>query len=209
MSKSFFKPWVGPKYYQEGFNQKRLLILGESHYCDEELCVDCGKIENTRCASFTIDTVKKYLDYKNGRGPHESWMNTFTKFTNVMLGSDNSKENIEQFWNSIMFYNYVQKALTGSRKDPLKADFESSFEPFIEVLTDYKPDLVIVWGLRLWDSIPDKGEWGPDISKGKYWKIYYFNIANKKIPLLCIYHPSTSYFTDDARDYIEAAISMA
>lgn len=31
-----FKPWVGPKY-SEGLHGKKIMILGDSHYCKDEL----------------------------------------------------------------------------------------------------------------------------------------------------------------------------
>ena len=40
-SNIFFQPFVGKNYVNGGIFGKRIMILGESHYCDEE-CVDCG-----------------------------------------------------------------------------------------------------------------------------------------------------------------------
>lgn len=37
MSEINFKPWVGKKYLSEGYNGKRILVLGESHYCKDVL----------------------------------------------------------------------------------------------------------------------------------------------------------------------------
>ena len=34
MDNVVFIPWVGDYYFKEGYNNKKILILGESHYCD-------------------------------------------------------------------------------------------------------------------------------------------------------------------------------
>lgn len=33
MAKISFLPWIGEHYYKTGFAGKRILVLGESHYC--------------------------------------------------------------------------------------------------------------------------------------------------------------------------------
>ena len=33
MAKINFLPWIGEHYYKTGFAGKRILVLGESHYC--------------------------------------------------------------------------------------------------------------------------------------------------------------------------------
>ena len=37
----FFRPFVGASYAGGGLFGKRIMVLGESHYCDEG-CADCG-----------------------------------------------------------------------------------------------------------------------------------------------------------------------
>ena len=39
-NKPFFNPFVGSKALTEGFNGKRILVLGNSHYCG--YCEACG-----------------------------------------------------------------------------------------------------------------------------------------------------------------------
>lgn len=49
----FFQPFVGKHYADGGMFGKRILILGESHYCDEG-CADCGDCRLHReCMGFT------------------------------------------------------------------------------------------------------------------------------------------------------------
>ncbi len=49
----FFQPFVGMDYANGGIFGKRIMILGESHYCDES-CADCGDCRLHReCMGFT------------------------------------------------------------------------------------------------------------------------------------------------------------
>ncbi len=45
-SNIFFQPFVGKDYANGGIFGKRIMILGESHYCDES-CTDCGDCQST------------------------------------------------------------------------------------------------------------------------------------------------------------------
>lgn len=73
----FFQPFVGKHYADGGMFGKRIMILGESHYCDEE-CTDCGDCRLHReCMGFTQNVLADYLDETNER---QDWMRTFVKF---------------------------------------------------------------------------------------------------------------------------------
>jgi NTP pyrophosphatase (non-canonical NTP hydrolase) len=87
-----------------------------------------------------------FLDYKKGIGEVQSWMSTFTRFTNVFWGKQISNEELLAFWNCVTFYNYVQKAIIDSRTSPNEQDFEDSKIAFFEVLKEYKPEAVIGTG---------------------------------------------------------------
>ena len=52
-SNIFFQLFVGNDYANGGIFGKQIMILGESHYCDES-CVDCGDCRLHReCMGFT------------------------------------------------------------------------------------------------------------------------------------------------------------
>lgn len=62
----FFQPFVGKHYADGGMFGKRIMILGESHYCDEG-CTDCGDCRLHReCMGFTQNVLADYLDETNG-----------------------------------------------------------------------------------------------------------------------------------------------
>lgn len=195
LQSSFFHPWVGSNYNKHGFRNKKILVLGESHYCGEG-CDTCGLISETKCNNFTSRVVEEYLAYKRGNAKHKHWMNTFTRFANVLNGEQLELDNSLNFWNSILFYNYIQKALDGPRMPPTETDFKNSEVAFIELLEKHKPDLIIVWGERLWNRLPSGGYWGNQVLDSND-KLYYYKISTKDIPAYSIYHPSSSAFSYD------------
>jgi hypothetical protein len=200
-----FTPWVGEGYAENGYNGKKILVLGESHYCGD--CDSC-KMPKDKC-SITINVITEYLNYKNGKGEFANCMNTYTKFTNVFFGEKCGNETVNNFWNSIIFYNYVQKSVEGARESPTQQMFQESEAAFFEILNEYNPDIIIVWGERLWNNLPGNGYWAEnyvlDESGGKF---YYYKGKTKNIPAYRIYHPSTSYFNYEHTKYLKEVMSL-
>lgn len=204
----FFHPFVGSKYNNEGFEGKKILVLGESHYCSDQ-CEECGTIKSNECNNFTNIVLNKFINYKEGKDPFENWMKTFTKFANIFTGKKLTQSEIIEFYNSIIFYNFVQFAICGPRVSPTEKQFDDSMPAFLEVLAKYKPDLIIIWGERLWDNIQNIGRWGNEVYlSSNVLKPYYFTVDNQEIPAFHIYHPSSSNFNNDFTIYIKESISF-
>jgi hypothetical protein len=210
MENVFFKPWLGEQYTTGGFSGRKILILGESHHCGD-LCKTCGIIGETECENFTTNVINSYLNYKKKKINHENWMNTFTRFTNILIGTQINSDETISFWNSVIFYNYVQIALEGPRMSPSLQDFTRSKNAFIEVINEYKPDLIIIWGERLWaklDKLKDDGYWGEEILDGRNGKIFYFRVSDINIPAYKIYHPASSAFCYEDSKYLQEALRL-
>lgn len=209
MKKVFFKPWIGENYKNNKYFKKTIMVLGESHYCDQK-CDNCGDLlANPDCRNFITNIMNRFIDYKKGTQTHERWMNTYTRFSNIYFGDEVDNNTTIDFWNSLIFYNYIQKALEDSRISPTEEDFKNSEIAFFEVLRKYKPDLIIVWGERLWDKLPANGQWGDVLLDGKNGKFYNYEIDSKIIPAFSIYHPSSSAFTYEDTKYLQEAIRLA
>ena len=186
MSAINFQPWVGKDYQQGGIFGKKILVLGESHYCEDELkengrCYpSCERAKMlARCHSQTIDVIEELLnDYKG-----LSYQKTFVCFERAVMGKELSLSERAQFWNSVVFYNYMQYAQSGPVR-PLEQKNDSS-EAFKEILEKFSPDYIIVWGQRLYSNMPD---WGGEES---FISINDQDINGKKIPAMSVYHPST------------------
>lgn len=136
----FFQPFVGRDYTTGGIFGKRIMVLGESHYCDEG-CADCGNIANHReCMAFTNGVVSDYL---NEDKPRERWMSTFLKFERSLVGHETEWPERQRIWQSVLFYNYLQVAMGGPRKAGSDAEYRQSEQAFFSVLDQYRPQYII------------------------------------------------------------------
>ena len=105
MKNVHFLPWVGSKY-NIGWQGKRLMILGESHYC--------ASLKDA-VPSITHDIIADLFDADS---EHEAYKNTYTKFMRSLTGHPLSNEEKREAWNRVLFYNFVQEPLTGPRTPP-------------------------------------------------------------------------------------------
>lgn len=176
---------------------KRIMVLGESHYC-EEGCADCGNLANHReCANFTNDVVNDYLNENLER---ERWMNTFLKFERSLVGHETDWAECKQIWQSVMFYNYLQAAMGGPRKAGANEQYEHASHVFYEVIDKYLPQYIIVWGSRLWTYLPGDSRWhdGKPIVVDNY-KVLTgsYSLSNgSTAKIMTVNHPSVGYSWD-------------
>ena len=183
-----------------GIFGKKILVLGEIHICDSEDCnrSKCGKAEKRKeCGNFTTNvTIDTLLN-----GLTANWTGTFRKFERSLVGHDTDVEDSKRIWNSVAFYNYIQRAMTKARTDPpTPEDFEVSKEAFYEVLEELQPDLIIAWGVtRMYDNLPSEGrEAGPDKFVDEYHvpNGYYTLRNGHRVRIIFVYNPSAGYSWD-------------
>lgn len=133
MSQTGFLPWVGEKYKE---STPRILILGESHYSNPE---DYSE-------DFTQWVVKEYAIDPEKR------LRFFTTIANTITGHSGwmDDEKRQEFWHSVVFYNYVQELVgAGSRIRPSETMWYRAKEPFFSTLDQLAPQIVIVLGKEL------------------------------------------------------------
>lgn len=169
------------------------MALGESHYCDKG-CVDCGNASlHSECVSFTSDVIGCYLNPTTDR---EGWMNTYRKFERSLVGKETSNDDSIKIWNSLSFYNFLQVAMYCPRKAGTYLEYADAAKSFFDILEQYHPDVLIVWGIRLWNHLPNEywedGEAieidGYAVSNG------YYNLPQgHKVRAFAVYHPSAGY----------------
>ena len=178
-----FIPWVGTDYRQ-GINGQRIMALGESHYCAHP---------EEAVPNLTIQIIQDLLDPLSG---HEGYKNTYTKFERALAGKALSAEEKQIWWNKVLFYNYVQTPISGARIAPTDAEFQSSEKAFFEVLAQYRPDRILVWGNRLYNHLPQKGFQLPDLvlPNGDAFETWGYELPDKQVvQLLPITHPSAAF----------------
>ena len=191
-----FRPWVGKNYSTTGYNGKKILVLGESHYCANELragerCSPLCKKENMlpECFSQTEDVIKWYLNDYTG----EPFQRTFVCFERALAGKELSQEEREAFWQDVMFYNFIQYAQSGPRVKPQQEHWANSKLAFKEILEQYMPDYILVWGVRLYNGLPDWNGVGSKlfINEHDNTDIWTYTINGKQIPAIKVHHPSS------------------
>ena len=205
---SFFEPWVGKDYETGGIFGKKLLVLGESLYCCD--CEDCGvgkaheSKHNCRTTKMTIEEILNEYD-KIGR-----YKTTYTKFERALYGDYTDSKLKEEIWNSVMFYNYVQIAMGDTRVSPTYANFKNSEKAFFEILEQYRPQGIIVWGRRLWGKMPGGDLWNElepiEIEGEKERFGEYTLIDGSKIKVMSIYHPSWGFKPENWHPFIKLFI---
>ena len=190
-----FKPFIGTEYNIQNF---KILIVGESHYLND---FDFNDYLNgdKKVELITNNVVKRYLNYKKTGKYYAKWMNTFTKFSNVLYGKKSSIKDTVEFWQSSSFYNYVQAPTKGPRISPSKEEFKLSFDALKKVVEEIKPNLIFLWGHRLWDNFPKENY---ESSKNGNDKIHFLKFSYN-LPIMVVPHPSSSKFNYGIKDEIE------
>lgn len=190
-----FYPWVGINYLS-GFEGKgKLMILGESLYWGDYK--NDYSIENYKndLKHATISTVELYL---NRREPEEGetnvhWKKTYTILSKICLGKSKketlTKEEKGLFWDSILFYNYLNEPLKTSRQIIEDALWQKSKSDFYKVLKFYKPDFILILGDRLWNHTPIEN-WVLDKNDKN---LGCYSLEGNNIFASSIYHTSSRY----------------
>lgn len=171
----FFRPRVG-KYYEDGFNGHRTLVLGQYLYCWRQTCIyrdkctekglscqldllcplysDMEDREYYRLSNSNIIEVDSYIEGND--------YSAFSAFTHCMLGQ---KEHLPSpvrkcFWDRVAFYNYMQHYFPDPEifeYDARKRELDRYFPAFASVVTELRPEVIYVWGDALRRILDERG----------------------------------------------------
>ena len=132
-------PWVG-KEYASVHAGKRLLIVGESHY--NHLSSSKARINKDE-TRWMIHSNAIFFN-TDGEGKRHKFLRTTEQvlFCKKLIISDNQKK----LWNSVAFYNFVQKKMETKHHRPDKEDFNEGWLTFLKVVEVLEPDVVIFCG---------------------------------------------------------------
>ncbi|MEJ8599044.1 uracil-DNA glycosylase [Riemerella anatipestifer] len=175
-----FQPFVGKSYHQNPF---KILVLGESHYFGDEDLKAFIEGNTSKIGGVTQEVVLRFIAYKNGNGSFETWMNTFTRFSNLLSRKKLDDLETVEVWQNLAFYNFVQFPMGGPREAPTTEEFIKSEPAFKEVLKKLQPHLIIFWGHRLWNNFPKKAYY----KKGNLHLLSY----EYDYPIFVVPHPSS------------------
>lgn len=147
MNDRAFDPWIGRSYQAEGLNGARLLILSESQY-DTDLTEPVSGLR-ARDGSSTHRIVQDWgIDRPN------AFFTKITKLVSGRLQGIPSQEAKARFWHAVVFYNFVQWWLPGPRSRPSQEMWQAARAPFLRVLEECAPQLVLVLGKGLASWLP-------------------------------------------------------
>lgn len=126
-----FLPWKGADYLR-GLDGCRLLVLGESAYSADT---------RDRYPNFTQDIVGRVV-----KGEHFPFFSRMSAVMDGALGTGRFT------WNAVAFYNFVQEFVGEHPRDrPTPQMWGSGMEPFEWVLSDLRPQAVLVVGADTWN----------------------------------------------------------
>ena len=200
----FFEPYVG-KFYEKGFNNKHIMVLAHNYPCNEEraVCPDCGdRTQHPEC----LEQGANISEYLKGEwlGKHKRTFNNFERA--IYKKFDITEEDRQLFWNSVVYYNYIQKSGDAKRIGDMDLQlYLDAVKPFEEVLhlLNPKPTHIIVWG-KCYEKIPiDRCE-NSLIVNGKDYNCCEFTIETSAvIKMLRLHHPSMFFSWKNWGEVIE------
>jgi len=185
-----FDPYIGNDYFNQS---KKILLLGESHY--ENVGEGRGK------------TIRVANDYINGKYNYRFFNCALSAF----FGKDFTREDIMA---KIAYYNFVQVIMETRKHRPTKEHWAKAERPFLCVLEELMPDIVICCGKSLYGHVPydpsdtEKSQRGVSIGGDDehLWnREYHYHINGKDIKLVAMRHPSSHGF--NAENYYERIFS--
>jgi hypothetical protein len=194
-------PWVGDNYGKKNpaFRQ-RTLILGGSHY-DKGFENFHDPEKQPEWANNTNEIVWCYLD-ENIR---DTWKKTYSTFINSVYDQPSNQDQRRDFFDSVIFYNYLQEIAGANAYEAGKSNYRDRkhFDAFKEVLAKYRPEVVIAWGKKVWEGLPNDWGYGPavirkgvSVGTGTSKDIYDYPFEGGTISLIGVNHPSIGYSPD-------------
>lgn len=173
-------PWVGDVF--RSTIVPRVMILGESHHNDED----------PTAVDMTGVVIEEWLS-----GISNPAYRFYTHLAVALSGEEPWKLNRHDVFRRIMFYNYVQAVMRGSREAPTTQDFAEAETPFREVIEEHRPTHIIACGGRLWENMPPfdaPDAKGKDIRLAdKEFLVGRYRTQNAAPLAMCIRHPQSGF----------------
>jgi len=181
-NKRNYEPFRGANC-EKGIEGKKIMVVGFSIYG--------GKDEDRKADALPI----RVNMYRDDNVPFDYWMNTYTKFIRAIKGDYIRRGGSSDTWDLLLFYNYIQEPLNGTRIPPTAQQLNDAIKPFEEMVKEFKPDIILPWGKTLYNAIPKDfpsitGKEGEPIDGNETWQ---YELDGKIIRMLKMTHPSAGY----------------
>lgn len=200
-----WRPWVGLNFQKQEPGRK-LLLVGESHYADDNEQTDEVIIKRGLNKEFTRQKVWEY-----GASGEGNRIPFFDNIPRLFIGSGNYKR--FEFWQDVVFYNFIQKVLRYGKppERPRQNDFLTGGRVFYDILGLIKPDYCIFLGsgarcglsnLKKEDVFPIS-----EVTRGeRIGRCYAYHtkikIEEKTIPVSFVKHPSKFFPSSAWHEYL-------
>ena len=192
-----FDPWKGPEYEGNGLWDRKVLVVGESHYDEWREIDKDGKEQRSTTKhkllrSFTQECVQEVV---NGMGGARYW----TTVRNRLGGEEHEKQSPDCFWNKVAFYNFIQSPVSGCPElgsRPTQTQWKAASTPFLEALERLRPDRVLFTGKKLWSYVPPRHQKLHDVvAEGQKLPLEVFLLKDgKRVYATATAHPRSNLF---------------
>jgi hypothetical protein len=146
-----FEPYVGPNYPAVGDAERRLWVLGESHY---------GKPEY-QTTGFTQDVVRSHVFWQPWQRKAEKFRRSpfFGRMSALALdrasASQVSEAESHALWSRIAFSNFVPMLVGLDRTHrPTDEMWAAGRRRFLELIEVLKPHAIVACGFGVWNQLP-------------------------------------------------------
>lgn len=227
MSTRFFNPHLIPEKYKVGIKGKKILVVGASMPCDlkhkcqfyadctDELKRDSSKYnltcprlsEGYTLADSPICAIAEGYDYYKGYQAYHNFANVMAEYAPV--------EEYYEVWDYMAFTEYVQYIVPQRERNATVSDdiTERDFDAFIELVTELRPNIVIVWGDVVNHPVKYCNmnilEDGLLYSSQHYLCHMILPGCNHRVTVLSSYHPSAGRHWSDNKDTFREYLEMA
>ena len=203
-----FLPWIGDKYedgiyydekgeidYGKG-KGKKLMVLNECLYNGETEKDAERALGENKYSWLVYEIIHRFIN-KNSNFSLGVNHRPFIRFERALAGKERlSMEERADLWNHVVFYTYVQESLDSLA--PTEKQYEDAQMMFLSLIDKCQPDIIVVWGKRLYYNLPLSGQQGEDIwTDNEYTETWDFCINSHNIKVLPIPHPSYLGFVLD------------
>lgn len=165
----------------------RLLIVGESHY-DEDQTYSEAEVR-----WFTNDVVHAWGAESDG-GYQKFFAAVFEVVSGGCWSDDLSA--YRAFWRQVYFYNYVQSLVHGGPGDrPTPQEWITSGPAFIQTLEEIRPEAALIVGIEVWNRMTTERaqRLGDEVfGVSSLWT--YTLSDGSRIPIIHIPHPASRGF---------------
>lgn len=209
MKKAFFKPFIGDKYYTDGILGKKILVVGASFYCHQteckfyKQCTDETAKDSSRFDSVCPEYKKtEHLLLSDSPSYELEYGTTYVRFGIAMSNLFcESKLTWKEVWDRCAFTNYIQFILPHWQTH-MHDISDRDLEAFIEVVSECKPNIIIVWGVIIDKPIKTLATDLEQLEKSEGY-LFSINVDNRIIPVVNSYHPASSafFYEEDIRKF--------